>query len=430
MYPYGNNVEDGGTMLWMNYYDVMGRLRWLDADNAYTKLTKMLYRCGHDPYYLSFGPSATRRMFDSYDEFNCEIGTNTDFPESGISGLSMLHGFMGIQPKENGLNITPKLPGRMLYAQCADIYYKGISRTVRVSRGVVSGEVADWDTDDRLSAGTDSMSQDFVATGAFDELGFLIGNNRLTDISFDATLYSCRNGRYTRIATRRLYPTEDFAWVYFAFPAQSAGERYRITLSNVSKPGIMWLLSAKSKYLGCDAMRNGYIRSGNFTLRVIDVPLSTTLTQTTSDTCDRCLRGSNLQQDFAASLPFSRLAVQVSAKTSGCTLALERNMGGDHWRTVSAQQFDSVVDKSWLTMSFADQPAGTYRLTMRNPTGTIGWFRSSLHASPKMLIARTNGVTVPGDRTLTLQRGIYNITIAPDGVNTNVDAGDIYLFNP
>ena len=133
----------------------------------------------------------------------------------------MLYGFIGVQAKENGLNITPKLPSKMLYAQCTDIDDKGTNRTIRVSRGDIKQELSDWDAPDRLSTGTDILSQDFTATSTFNELGVFIGTNRLTDISFDATVYSYDDGICTKVATRRLYPTEDFSWVYFALPSAS-----------------------------------------------------------------------------------------------------------------------------------------------------------------------------------------------------------------
>ena len=96
---YGALVEDGGALLWVNYYDVMARLKWIDADNAWRKFADMLFRVEGDP--LRFTESVTHPT-NAYRENYLEVGP-ADGPENGLNGTLPLYGFMGIYATMNGL---------------------------------------------------------------------------------------------------------------------------------------------------------------------------------------------------------------------------------------------------------------------------------------------------------------------------------------
>jgi len=135
-YGYGAITRDGGTMLWYGYYDVMARLRWLDADSAWNRLSATLKRCQGDPKFLTFGPQGTNqfRAFDMYDEHFLEIGSADTYQSSGILPVSVLHGFMGVRPIDFGLKVSPNLPSSILQMSCRGIAYGKSSCDIEIKR--------------------------------------------------------------------------------------------------------------------------------------------------------------------------------------------------------------------------------------------------------------------------------------------------------
>lgn len=60
-------------------------------------------------------------------------------------------------------------------------------------------------------------------------------------------------------------------------------------------------------------------------------------------------------------------------KDSAATLKLYR-IDGDKRTEVASKRFENLADGAWNTLSFADQPAGTYELVMCEVKGTAGWW--------------------------------------------------------
>lgn len=432
VYKYGLIVQDGGTCLFMNYYDVMARLKWLDADNAYDKLVKMLYRCAGDQWFLGFGTNrkdtSQLRTTNDYGE-NCWELPN-DGIESGISGLSMLYGFMGVQAKANGLNISPKLPSKLLSAQCSDIYYRGTNRTIAVARGSSNMALAGSDTVSTISETRDMMTQDFMPTDAFNEVGVFVSTNGVSGVSCDASLYVYSDGIYKKLCTRRIIG-EDKSWWYFTFQWLTANSRYRIALTNVSGGSLSWYRDSVHSYFGYPALKNRSEVSGNFDVQINSCQINNVISQQIGDTSDVCPANGTLQDSFRTDKPFSRVGIVVGTNdttTSSCTLTLYRNMGNGYVRAVASQRFNNVVNCSWLTMSFADQPAGLYSLIVSDTAGTIGWWRNSADVTDSIMDAFINNTLVPGDRVLQVDQNIYSIQIIPDNINVNVNAGDTYVL--
>src|SRR5205807_1646548 len=135
---YGALVEDGGALLWVNYYDVMARLKWLDADSAWRKFADMLYRVEGDA--LLFTESVSHPT-NTYGENYLEVGP-ADGPENGLNAAAPLNGFMGIQPQVDGLYTTPNLPTSLLFLISSSVSYGSQTYQVRVTRGEVVTDVA------------------------------------------------------------------------------------------------------------------------------------------------------------------------------------------------------------------------------------------------------------------------------------------------
>lgn len=129
--PYGALVESGGTMLWMNYYDVMARLRFNLTDDAWNLFIQMLQRIDNDSHCLTFNYEKGR-IFDDFQEDFVQLGTNQPFPESGIALVSVIDGFLGLSPQWNGLQICPKIPSSLDFLQ-AQVIYHDHPLTIRVT---------------------------------------------------------------------------------------------------------------------------------------------------------------------------------------------------------------------------------------------------------------------------------------------------------
>ena len=458
---YGYGAEDGGGLVWVNYYDVMARLRYLDADNAYTKLTTLLWRCANDPAgdFLSCGRNSNGNAVRPANGYGEELNQlQIDGSETGICALSMLNGFMGVQAHLNGLNITPQLPGRMFSAANNDVYYLGGSTPIAESRGtVISSQeynaVGD-NTTYTLSSASDTMEQRFTPPGGpFNTVAVFVNMNVPSGVSTDVTLNSVTGGVETPIASERATIQENPSWVYFAFPSQSASgtQQYSIQLTNVANGMLTWYQNSGGT-LGPCYHNGGSTLTGSYDARIDEESLNSSnnfVDYSLSNSPDLLNSTTNTteQETLAAQAPFCRLAVRVGTSgttTSQCKLTLQRLMGvagngTNNWQTVAAQQFDNVVqsmaNQGWITLKLADQPAGTYLITLSYVSGKISWFRNSTGTST-VLTAATNGTatsqtSVPGVRDVWTQGQIYNISIgSPPTVTTTVNAGSSYIYNP
>ena len=130
--PYGGQVENGGTMIWVSYYDVMARLRYASVDRAWDLFERTVQRVDNDSFCLTFNHDKGRDK-DDFGEDLVQIGSNSPFPESGIFLLSFLHGFVGVTPDTKGLNICPKLPSKVTFLQVM-VNYLRTPLTIRVSQ--------------------------------------------------------------------------------------------------------------------------------------------------------------------------------------------------------------------------------------------------------------------------------------------------------
>ena len=120
---FGNQMQNGGTIFYTAYYDMMGRLRTLGADSANSRFSVIMEEFHKD--------SLRRNRFSEHGEY-CE-GVLGEFPESGLVPLTFLNGFMGVKPSVLGLQITPCLP--------SDYNVAGV-REYRFNNGVYSIEIS------------------------------------------------------------------------------------------------------------------------------------------------------------------------------------------------------------------------------------------------------------------------------------------------
>ncbi len=112
------NIQNEGTIFYISYYDLMGRLRYLGADNAKKRFDVILTEF-HNTDSLRVWP----RLTDERGEYGYIAGVIGEFPESGLVPMTFVTGFLGIQPEREGLIIQPNLPSDMDYAGIREYKY-------------------------------------------------------------------------------------------------------------------------------------------------------------------------------------------------------------------------------------------------------------------------------------------------------------------
>lgn len=308
---YGSLVEDGGAMLWVNYYDVLARLKWLDADSAWRKFAAMLFRVQGDP--LRFTESVSHPM-NVYGEHYLEVGP-ADGPENGLSGTLPLLGFMGLQPRPNGLYCSPNLPTSLLFLTSSDIHYGPSAYNIRAARG-------------RLVA--DAPAQTFTAGGSFNTVGIRLPTLSSPNPRVAFQLQRRIGGVWTTVASSSVTVRYPNLYEYVSAPVQPTGT-YRVILR--PKPGVAGL------YL-CRAALEPVTRTGGGAL-------------------------GRTRTAFTVKRAFSRIEVRTLAGAPA-HVTLFRKLGF-HWRSVEATWAEGSHGGA---LGFADQPAGVYKLQCATPSGT------------------------------------------------------------
>jgi hypothetical protein len=344
LFKYGTMVEDGGSELLWNYYDVMARLKWLDADDAWRRFADMVYRAGGDP--LMYTEVAANHPLDVYGENYLEFAANGG--ENGLAGLTPLYGFIGLSPELSGLYASPNLPTSLVYLKCDYINYDSHDYSVEVSRGRV---VYDYDLFNNFTViGDAGATHSFKTENGFNKIGLLLYLNKgvqqsgyyirtfqnavLPVIQPSVTspirikLERLLGDKWVTVAMAMADARYGDAWLYTSIEPQSAGT-YRVTLRDPSR-SFSWLN-----------------QDGVYDIRAVQEPL----------TNSENIHVNGKKTVFKASKPFS--AIHVEERKEFRNVYMYRQMGR-HWQRVNAIWASSPGGGGLF--SFADQPKGVYKL--------------------------------------------------------------------
>lgn len=116
---YGKHLENGGAIFYTSFYDIMARFKYLGANDAHQRMTAITDEYGKDKLVR--------------DPEIWKFGIIGEYPESGLVPTVFLYGYMGIDAKEDGLNIMPKFPSDMTYGKVNEIIYHGNTLGIEVS---------------------------------------------------------------------------------------------------------------------------------------------------------------------------------------------------------------------------------------------------------------------------------------------------------
>jgi len=118
---WNKHQTNGGMIFFTEYYDLMARLKYKGAADAYNRLSKIA-----DFYAETKFNEQNTRVKNSW-----QIGFLYEFPEGGLVPIAYLHGFLGINATHRGLEISPHLPPAYDYAGVNMLRYG--SNTYRVT---------------------------------------------------------------------------------------------------------------------------------------------------------------------------------------------------------------------------------------------------------------------------------------------------------
>ena len=369
-YGYGGLAKDGGTMLWFNYYDVMARLQWLDADCAWLRFYNMLYHCASDPKFLTFGTPGKEgfRCYDIHGEHFLEIGSGCGCPESGIAVMSLLHGFMGVRPTGAGLRIQPNLPSSVLSLGCNGISYSGEKYDICIKHGEIDTCINSHNAADNIDPiGT---SQVFISGSPFTRIGVYLGNYSVSGSRVRITLQKKSGEKWMGVCSSIVPVSMDNSWLYMAVPRSKGQGEYRLMLRNVGRSKIAWYRDAKVTMGGWSAARGGKRVAGLYTMRLIRDNLEPIRTVRT----ERPKRGIC---EFHCIKSFSWFDVKLqllNSRITAVSLNLERKMG-NHWQEVADRRYDVISNSPVLPVALADQPAGDYRIVVNSGSKAVSGVR-------------------------------------------------------
>lgn len=119
---YADQVQDGGTSLYISGFDIEARAR-ISANLAFRRLTEILDRvdqpdrlCGGAPLYHGEIPQA---MLPG------QVGVDNPFPESGLVPFAALPAFLGAVPTPEGLILRPHLPEALGWFGVTNLHWRG-----------------------------------------------------------------------------------------------------------------------------------------------------------------------------------------------------------------------------------------------------------------------------------------------------------------
>ncbi|MBZ2196256.1 MGH1-like glycoside hydrolase domain-containing protein [Occultella gossypii] len=136
--PWGEEVQDGGAILYTSGFDVMARARYRGADDAWARLTAILDRWDEPDHICGGAPLFRGESTVDGTIGGSSVGTDIPFPESGLAPASFLYAFIGLEAEPDALVVTPNLPAALDDVGVRNLVWRGRALDVRVTRTLIS----------------------------------------------------------------------------------------------------------------------------------------------------------------------------------------------------------------------------------------------------------------------------------------------------
>ncbi len=126
---YGLQVQNGGAVFFVSFYDLMARLRTGGIGLAMARMRGILEEAAKDE--IRRDPANMRGHSDI-------VGILREFPESGLVPLFFLDGILGLEPVADGLRIRPALPQGWKDASVREYSYAGMPLRISAEVGLTT----------------------------------------------------------------------------------------------------------------------------------------------------------------------------------------------------------------------------------------------------------------------------------------------------
>ena len=130
---YGNQMQNGGTIFYTSYYDIMGRYK-NDAQSAFDRFSVIV-----DEFHVDSLRRNSRTVYGEYVE-----GVLGEFPESGLVPYTFVSGLCGINVTTKGLEISANLPKEVDYAGVSTYRFGNRTYSIRVDKNLTAPVVEQY----------------------------------------------------------------------------------------------------------------------------------------------------------------------------------------------------------------------------------------------------------------------------------------------
>lgn len=145
--PFGQQVQDGGAVLYTSYYDLLARIKVLGVENAWARF-KEIQKWYED--IKSAGGEGTRFYREYYDNLGDEeqclqgggtaggLGLDEEFLENAILYATVPYGFFGLGSDGIGsLKVSPMLPSEQKFWEIENLMFNGAKYDLRITNSSV-----------------------------------------------------------------------------------------------------------------------------------------------------------------------------------------------------------------------------------------------------------------------------------------------------
>jgi len=140
-------IQNGGTIFYIAYYELMSRVKAYGGDNAYARLEEIINRFNIE--HLQGGTLATGETHQHYE--SGLVGCWGEFPENGLVATSVKNGIMGIDADMSGLHVTPDMPSDLSDLTLNQVNFRDMSlditttaTSVRIKARENNNRYTDW----------------------------------------------------------------------------------------------------------------------------------------------------------------------------------------------------------------------------------------------------------------------------------------------
>ncbi len=163
-------IQNGGTIFYTMYYELMSRIKTYGADNAYARLDQLVTRFNQE-HMQGGNPLIDGNKNQHPTEGN--VGVWGEFPESGLVPVAAVNGFMGISADSKGLHIAPQMPSTGMTSLTLDdvdfwnmhLRITTTNTSVRIQALANNSPYSDWRINGQPVSGLFDVTVDIAAGG-------------------------------------------------------------------------------------------------------------------------------------------------------------------------------------------------------------------------------------------------------------------------